>query len=73
VQNWQKKTLSMRKEIVSQVDNALLDPLTSRPRFGGWSGLVEELLTQWLQGKIITSERPPLVDLGDLNGQQNNS
>lgn len=61
-----KKTFSLRESIVEQVEITLRDPFTDEPAYGSWSGLLEELLTMWLEGKVKTSLAPLRLDLSEL-------
>jgi len=47
-----KKNLALPTSIVERVDEQLRDPLTQRPTFGAWAGLVSGLLVKWLNGEV---------------------
>ena len=47
-----KKNIALPTSIVERVDEQLRDPLTNRPAFGSWSGLVSGLLVKWLNGEV---------------------
>jgi hypothetical protein len=43
-----KKRLNIPESVAAEVDLELFDPVLGKPRFGGWSGLVTQLLRDWL-------------------------
>jgi hypothetical protein len=38
--------------MVAAVDSSLADPFTGKPPYGGWSKLVQALLSAWLANEI---------------------
>lgn len=43
-----EKALSLPSSIVAEVELRLYDPSTGKPRYAGFSSLVERLLREWL-------------------------
>lgn len=65
------KKIALRTSTVKSVDVAIVDPLTGGPRYGAWGELVDNLLDQWLEGKIKGPFEPFRANLEDLaNGDR---
>lgn len=60
------KKIHLPESVVEQVDASLRDPLTDATRFGGWQELVQELLEQWLDGRIQIHLKPFRINLDNL-------
>lgn len=44
-----EKKISLPAETVGRVELELFNPTTRKPQYGGWSVLINQLLTQWLE------------------------
>lgn len=54
-----RKDFYIRQDVAARVDLILLDPMRLKVRYGKWSDLVEELLTEWVLAK--QGKKPEVV------------
>jgi hypothetical protein len=63
----QQKCIHLPTSLVEEIDEQVQDPLTKKPRHGGWSSLVAALLNGWLDGSIkLAHMSPTTVSLEDF-------
>jgi len=60
-----KFEVSIPTSLAARVELLLYDPIAGKPRYGGRSQLVQELLSQWVAGQISQNQTENTNDLKD--------